>query len=110
MNLRLSRDGRIVRLSFSGCDAIDSVNAASIKSDCLALLGDTADVVIDLTGVDFIDSAGVGVLVALFKNSRLKGGRARFCGLTPGVRGVLEIIRLDQIFEIFDDATAAVRA
>ena len=110
MNLILSRDGRIVRLSFSGCDAIDSVNAASIKSDCLTLLGDTADVVIDLTGVDFIDSAGVGVLVTLFKNSRLKGGRARFCGLTPGVRGVLEIIRLDQIFEIFDDATAAVRA
>jgi hypothetical protein len=28
----------------------------------------------------------------------------------PGVRGVLEIIRLDQIFEIYDDAAAATRA
>lgn len=110
MSTHLSRDGRIGRLSFRGCDAIDGVNAASIKSECLALLGDTADVVIDLSGVEFIDSAGVGVLVALFKNSRLKGGRARFCGLTPGVRSVLEIIRLDQIFELFDDAKAAVRA
>jgi anti-anti-sigma factor len=110
MSLRVTREGRIARLSFSGCDAIDSVNALAIKAESLAMLGESADVVIDLTGVEFIDSAGVGVLVALFKNSRLKGGRARFCGLTAGVRGVLEIIRLDQIFEIFDDAGKAVRA
>ena len=107
MKLRVAREGRTARLGLTGCDAIDSVNAADIKADALALLGDATDVVVDLTGVEFIDSAGVGVLVALFKNARQRGGRARFCGLTPGVRGVLEIIRLDQIFEIFDDAATA---
>ena len=110
MSLRVSREGRLVRLSFAGCDAIDSVNAPAVKAEALARLGEATDVVIDLSSVEFIDSAGVGVLVALFKNARLRGGRARFCGLTPGVRGVLEIIRLDQIFEIFDDVEAAVRS
>lgn len=109
MNLAVKQEGRFARLVLSGSDAIDHVNAAAVKAQALALLGDATDVAVDLSEIEFIDSAGVGVLVALFKNSRLKGGRARFCGLRPGVRGVLEIIRLDQIFEIYDDVQAAVR-
>jgi anti-sigma B factor antagonist len=110
MTMRVVPEGRFVRLILSDCDAIDSVNAAAVKAEALALLGEAQDVAVDLSEIEFIDSAGVGVLVALFKNSRLRGGRARFCGLRPGVRGVLEIIRLDQIFEIYDDAAAATRA
>ena len=110
MRVHVVRDGMVARLSVSGCDAIDSANAAEVKSEALRLLGDVPDVVVDLTGVDFLDSAGVGVLVGLFKNSRLRGGRARFCGMTPGVRSVLELIQLDRIFEIYDDAEEAVRA
>jgi anti-sigma B factor antagonist len=110
MKLHATRDGAAVKLSLEGCDAIDSANAATIKREALRLLGDTPDVVVDLSGVQFLDSAGVGVLVGLFKHARGRGGRARFCGLTPGVRSVLELIQLDRIFEIYDDAEAAVRA
>jgi len=110
MRIHLVREGTVVRLSFRGCDAIDSANAAEVKTEALRLLGDAPDVVVDLTGVDFLDSAGVGVLVGLFKHARLRGGRARFCGLTPGVRSVLELIQLDRIFEIYDDVETAVRS
>ena len=110
MNILATRDGSQVRLAVRGCSAIDCANAAWVKSEALRLLGDAPDVILDLTGVDFLDSAGVGVLVGLFKHARLRGGRARFCGLTPGVRSVLEIIRLDRIFEIYDDVAAAERS
>ena len=110
MRVHAVRDGTVVRLTVSGCEAIDSANASEVKAEAFRLLGDAADVVVDLSSVDFLDSAGVGVLVGLFKNARMRGGRARFCGLTPGVRSVLEIIQLDRIFEIYDDAEAAVRS
>jgi anti-anti-sigma factor len=110
MKVHVAREGKSVRLSVAGCEAIDCANAAEIKAEALRLLGDAPDVVIDLTGVEFLDSAGVGVLVGLFKNARLRGGRARFCGLTPGVRSVLELIQLDRIFEIYDDLETAVRS
>ncbi len=110
MKLHVVREGKVVRLFVSGCDAIDNANAAEVKTEALKLIGDTPDVVIDLSGVQFLDSAGVGVLVGLFKNSRLHGGRARFCGLTPGVRSVIELIQLDRIFEIYDDAETAIRS
>ena len=107
MRIQVVREGKFVRLSVSGCNAIDRTNAAAVKAEALALLGAAPDVVVDLSGVEFLDSAGVGVLVGLFKNSRLHGGRARFCGLTPGVRSVLELLQLTRIFEIHDDIEAA---
>ena len=110
MNVHIVRDGVAVRLWLSGCDAIDSANAASVKSEALRLLGEAHDVVVYLSGVEFLDSAGVGVLVGLFKHARGLGGRVRFCGLTPGVRSVLELIQLDRIFEIYDDVGAAIRS
>jgi len=110
MRLQVVREGKVARLTVSGCEAIDNANAAEVKAEALRLLGDTPDVVVDLSGVEFLDSAGVGVLVGLFKNSRLHGGRARFCGLTPGVRSVLELIQLDRIFEIYEDLETARRS
>jgi len=110
MKVHMIRDGSVARLSLSVCDAIDCANAAEVKAEALRLLGGASDVVIDLSCVDYLDSAGVGVLVGLFKNARLRGGRARFCGLTPGVRSVLEIIQLDRIFEIYDDVETAARS
>ena len=110
MRVHIVRESAVVRLYVSGCDAMDSANAAEMKAEALRLLGDAPDVVVDLSGVDFLDSAGVGVLVGLFKHARLRGGRARFCGLTPGVRSVLELIQLDRIFEIYDGVEAAGRS
>ncbi len=110
MKVHLIRDGGVARLFLSGCDAIDCANAAEVKAEALRLLREEPDAVIDLSCVDYLDSAGVGVLVGLFKNARLRGGRARFCGLTPGVRSVLEILQLDRIFEIYDDVETAARS
>ena len=104
------REGAAIKLSLQGCVAIDSANAPDVKREALVLLGETPDVIVDLSGVMFLDSAGVGVLVGLFKHARGLGGSARFCGLTPGVRAVLELIQLDRIFEIHDDCDAPVRS
>lgn len=99
-------DGAAVTLSLSGCDSIDAANAAEVKREALLLVGEAQNVVLDLSGVEFLDSAGVGVLVGLFKQARTRGGRARLCGLTPGVRYTLELIQLDRIFEIEEGAEA----
>ncbi len=110
MTLHGVREGSVVRLFVRGGDAIDCANASEVKAEALKLIGDARDVLVDLSGVEFVDSAGVGVLVGLFKHARLHGGRARFCGLTSGVRSVLELIQLDRIFEIVDDVATAKRS
>jgi len=57
---------------------------------------------IDLAKVDFMDSAGLVSLVTSLKAARQSGCRLVLCNVQPSVRLVLELTRLDSIFEIFD--------
>ncbi|HUC43383.1 MAG TPA: STAS domain-containing protein [Candidatus Sulfotelmatobacter sp.] len=97
----------IVHLEFDGGDALDTANAAEAKTSALAAISGAKQAAVDLAPVEFIDSSGLSVLVAIYKSARARGARLRFHGVRPGVRAVLEIIRLDRIFEITDDAVEA---
>lgn len=68
------------------------------------------NVVMDLQGLTMIDSAGLGVLIALLKMVGERGGDLRLSGMQKRVRLVFEITRTHRIFEIFDTAEEAVAA
>lgn len=106
---RDDRDG-IAFLRLAGGEALDMESVHEVKATCLRAVEAGLDVVVDLSQIDFVDSAGVAVLVSLFKRTRLKGRRAAFVGVRPGVRSVLTVLRLDQILEIRPDAESAARA
>lgn len=67
-------------------------------------------VVVDLGGVPFIDSTGVGVLVGALKKAREAGGELAFCGAQKRVRRVFEITGLIGALPLYparDEALAA---
>jgi anti-sigma B factor antagonist len=63
--------------------------------------------VIDLSKVSHIDSAGVGTLVEVYRRVMSGGGKMFLAGLTPRVRGVFEITKLDRFFPIVASADEA---
>ncbi|MBE2294533.1 MAG: STAS domain-containing protein [Phycisphaerales bacterium] len=63
--------------------------------------------VLDLAEVGFMDSSGLSVLVSVFKAARLKNGDVVLLHLSPTVRSLIELTRLQQIFTIFEDEVAA---
>lgn len=107
MILRRSLQDGVVVLCVEGTDALDTACAAAFKHAAVEALPDGGDVVVDLGGLDFVDSAGVGAFVGLYKAARARGARLRFAGARPGVRSVLELIRLHRIFEISDEVSGA---
>jgi anti-sigma B factor antagonist len=58
--------------------------------------------VVDLHGVTFLDSAGLGVLVAGLRQVRTSGGDALLCNARPVVRRVLHLAGLDRIVTMSD--------
>jgi anti-sigma B factor antagonist len=68
----------------------------------------TLNIVVDLTGVDYMSSGGLRELVAALKRVKKDGGDLRLCSPSDRVREVLQLAGLDTIFEIFDDRTLAV--
>ena len=66
--------------------------------------------VVDLGGVDFMDSAGLGSLIGLLKRVVERGGDMKIARLQKKVRMVFEITRAYKVFEIFDSVEEAFKA
>src|SRR5918994_2092339 len=67
-------------------------------------------IVINLAGVTYIDSAGVGMMVAEMKMVRQAGGALKLAHLTSRSHHLLAMMKLRLVFDIFDDEAAAVRS
>ena len=64
-------------------------------------------IVLDLAGVDYIDSAGLGTLVAGAASVRRAGGELKLANLTARVRDLMQITRLSTLFEVYDSLDRA---
>ena len=64
--------------------------------------------VVDLSDVTYIDSAGLAALIEAMQKVEGYGGKFLLAGLQETVRSIFEISRLDQVFQIFPDVRAAV--
>ena len=67
-------------------------------------------VVIDLSEVTYIDSAGLAALIQAMQKVEAYGGKFLLAGLQETVRSIFEISRLDQVFQIFPDTDTALAA
>jgi anti-sigma B factor antagonist len=78
----------------SSPDVRGSLAAAFKEGGAKALL-------IDLSGVRYMDSSGIATLVEAMQNCMKQGIRLRLVELSPSVRDVFELARLASVFEIF---------
>lgn len=69
-----------------------------------------AKVVIDLKGVDYIDSSGFGCFLSLFKAARNNYCVLKFANAEPVVKALFETLNLQTIFEIFSDTDSCIRS
>ena len=79
---------------------------------CLAPHIDPAPkvLVLDLTGVEFMDSSAIGSLITVRNRLLPEGGSVALCSIADGVAKVLRITDLGKVFSIFADADAALAA
>lgn len=76
-------------------------NAADVKADVrLRFLPSLKDIDIDCSGLEFLDSSGLGTLVSIQKLASERGGKMRLLKPGPTVMQVLELTRLHRVFEI----------
>lgn len=67
-------------------------------------------IVLNMGNVTFIDSAGLGTLVATFHSARQQGAVLKLSNLGSKFQEVLQITKLLTVFEVFDSEAAAVQS
>ena len=101
------RDGvTLVRVTEKRLDAAAAPAFKARVSDLIA--GGASRIVVDLSGVAFVDSSGLGTLVSALKQLGSRGDLA-LAGVQPAVAKLLQLTRLDRVFRTFPTAEDAVR-
>ncbi|MBU7007708.1 STAS domain-containing protein [Phosphitispora fastidiosa] len=80
------------------------------KTDALMENHCSRNLVLNLAGVNFIDSSGLGAILGRYKNITMGGGKVALVGAPPQVRRILElsgILRITSEFETENDALEA---
>jgi anti-sigma B factor antagonist len=107
--LDVARRGSWTVLTLTG--ELELATVPQVRQQVVSLVGDRrAHLMVDLSGVDFIDSVGLGLLVSILKRVRSHGGDLLVAGVSPRARALLELTRLDEIIEVYPSVEAAVAA
>jgi anti-sigma B factor antagonist len=104
------RQDDIVVLTLSGQITLDDGDLAFGRYVDQLIAAGGRKLIVDLSGVGYIDSAGVGMLVAESQRVAAQGGSMRLAHLTARSHHLLAMLKLKMMFEIYDDVDAAVRS
>ena len=84
---------------------LDSVNTNNLRRDILDTIdGEVKVILLDLQDITFMNSSGLGALVATLKAVKAKGGELALCSLSEQVRIIFELSRMERIFQVFEDS------
>jgi stage II sporulation protein AA (anti-sigma F factor antagonist) len=90
---------------------LDSSSASTAEEQLMRLIGNSAPhLVIDLSMLEYISSAGLRVLLLVARKVQQAQGKLALFGLAPGVSDVFSISGFDTIFTVLDDSAAAIAA
>jgi anti-sigma B factor antagonist len=90
---------------------IDIYTAPLFKQAVVGLVSEGAkDVVIDLSGVTFMDSSGFGTLLGATRRLRPTGGGLHLASPNSTIQRMLRLTRLDTIMQIYETRDEAVKA
>lgn len=88
---------------------IDTNTAPEIKKSFQSLLAKKSPrMVINFSKVSYVDSSGLATLVEILKGMKSYGGRMRLTNLSPKIKGLFEITKLEKLFEIMNDEAEAI--
>lgn len=95
---------------------LDNVNANLLRREILELVNDGAEIIlVDCEKVSFMNSSGIGALVATLKAVRAKNADLFLCSLGEQVKLIFELTKMNRIFKIvsskaeFEQQIASVR-
>ncbi len=110
MKLSTTQKEGVAIIRFEEESNLDAGNSMEFKKAIATPLEQNEEVIIDLGNVGFMDSSGIGALVAITRDFSKKGGELRLIAITPAVQTVFEVTRLYRFFEIYDSEEEALES
>lgn len=84
--------------------------ATAMRNTLKRLLNSSKQIAVDLSGVSYIDSGGLGSLVGVYSSARAGGADIKLVGLGQRLKDTLQVTKLVTVFEVYDNEQQAIDA
>jgi len=84
--------------------------SAMLRDTIRKLIAENKRIVLNLGGVNYIDSGGLGTLVSLYTTARTSGGAIKLANLTQRVGDLLQVTKLVTVFEVYSSEEQAIES
>ena len=107
MQIKEKVDGEVAVLTFKG-DLLGEPDTTKVREKIHSLVNDDMkSVIIDLSGVNYINSSGLGTLIAALTTMRNSGGDLRLARVGEKVKNLFVITQLVKVFETYETVERA---
>jgi len=106
MDISFALKNKVGVIKLSG--RLDAYGSKILRDEFNQVADKAVNFVLDLEQCEFIDSTGLGTIVACLKSASQGGGDIHIANLQDKPRMVFDITRAHRIFHIFDDLNAAI--
>ena len=101
--------GRVTILDLEGDVTINAGTSALRRETRRLIAAGRPEILLNLARIRYVDSSGLGEMVAAQLAARRPGGRVALLAPPPNVREVFKVTRMAQVFDIYEDEASALR-
>lgn len=108
--IKIEKRNKIDIITFT-INRINALVTDEIHSEILRVIdNNNSKLIIDLKGVEYIDSSGFGCFLSIMKASRSTYGVLKFSNPEPRVMDLFKTLHLHSVFQIFEDTEECLRS
>ena len=100
MQVNFKTQKNILIIAVNG--SIDSNTAPEVQEKVLEASADSKNVILDLTEVDFVSSAGLRVILMVYRQIKSKDGKVVLVGVSEEIKDVMTVTGFANFFEMVD--------
>ena len=90
--------------------SLDASNSKKFKNEMAPIVQTASKLVFDMSGVQFVDSSGLGAILTCLRQLNAKGGDMKVFGLSKAVRALFELVRMHKVVEVHNTKEEALSA
>lgn len=98
--LKTEKIGNVVVVSFDQESKINVTISQRIKVEVTKLINPHSKLVINLEGINYIDSTGFGMLLSILRTCKNNQSLLKLCNISPEVMELVKLLQLQTVFDI----------
>ncbi len=102
--LKTEKINDILVISFDNVNRFNALITEPVKEDLKSFYNKpNTKLVLNLDGINFIDSSGFGVFLSIMKTANNSNGQFKICNISPEVMELFKLLQLHNVFDIYSN-------